>query len=313
MSGFPLILRTLGQYLLRGRVHAILGICALTLASVMAWPLSYFISGSSIGLVTLRKGALAGAQVAAGCLLLFILLALAFNLDPNIPLAYAAFVWLPALVCATALRHTESQGLAVSCAGLLGMAFVVWLHHSALEQALDAWHRLFVRWRGFAQNEPEILQQLEQVEIMMEPLISLFLTTGLVCYMIGAMLLARWWQSILFNPGGFRPEFYALRLPRWFIYPTLLSLVLLLFVANLAPPIVRDALALTLLLYMFQGVSAMHGYIHARGFSRIWLIAMYTLFFLIPHAILLFMSCVGIANACRGGKVAARSGAGKNP
>ena len=302
------MLPVLGRFLLRSRSHATLGVCVLTLSSILVSPLSYLISGAPLALITLRKGMLVGMQVAAACLLLFVLLAQWLDQSPLIPLIYALFVWLPTLVCAGVLRRTESQGLTVSCAGALGMLFVFWLH-SVLEQALEAWRMMFAEWREYAQGELA-LRQLHDLENKMEPLISLFMTTGFLCSLIGAVLFARWWQSILFNPGGFRPEFYALRLPRGLIYPTLLSIALLLISASLAPFIFRDILALLLVLYMFQGVSAMHGYIFARGFSRVWLIAMYTLFFLIPHAILLFMSCVGIANACRGGKVAA-GGAGE--
>ena len=57
-----------------------------------------------------------------------------------------------------------------------------------------------------------------------------------------------------------------------------------------------------LILYLYQGLSVIHGYVHARFRSRIWLTGLYVTFFLLPHAILLFVSGVGLVNACLGRK-----------
>ena len=39
----------------------------------------------------------------------------------------------------------------------------------------------------------------------------------LVINLIATVILARWWQSMLYNPGGFGVEFQALQLPRWLL------------------------------------------------------------------------------------------------
>ena len=293
-------MKALGNYILRTRVHAILAISVLTLLSIFISPFSYFISGAPMGLAALRKGPVTGLQVAAGCLLLTALPAMALNLQPGIPIAFMATVWLPVILCAGLLRNTQSQGLMVLCAGTVGVFFTA-LIYVMLEDIQTWWYEWFELWKQYAESEPA-RQQLEQAYQLISPLLSAIFASGFVISLIITMLLARWWQSALFNPGGFRKEFYALRLPRILVFPTLAGLLTLLLVPGTASIALRDTVILMLVLYLFQGISVIHGFLYTRARSRVWLIVIYGMFFIMPRFILLFVSCVGIVNACLGGK-----------
>lgn len=293
-------MKALGNYILRSRVHAILAISVLTLFSIFISPFSYFISGAPMGLAALRKGPVTGLQVAAGCLLLTALPAMALNLQPGIPIAFMATVWLPVILCAGLLRNTQSQGLMVLCAGTVGVFFTA-LIYVMLEDIQTWWHEWFEVWQQYAESEPA-RQQLEQAYQLISPLLSAIFASGFVISLIITMLLARWWQSALFNPGGFRKEFYALRLPRILVFPTLAGLLTLLLIPGATSMALRDTVILMLVLYLFQGLSVMHGFLYTRARSRVWLIVIYGMFFIMPRSILLFVSCVGIVNACLGGK-----------
>lgn len=289
-------MRALGNYLLRTRIHSILTISVLTVLSLFVSPLSYFISGAPMGLVALRKGPVAGLQVALGSLLLLALLAMALKTQPLIPGALMFFVWLPVITCALVLRATQSQGLSVLCAGIAGIVFAVYINLT-IEQFQEWWRAWFDYWKEYA--APNFtLQQLERIYEAVNPLISAFLVSGFVLSLITTTLLARWWQSTLFNPGGFRSEFYSLRLPRSLVFPTLLGLFAFLFMANDMPLALRDVLIVVLILYLYQGLSIIHGFIHGGGLSIGWLIAMYALFFLLPLVVVLLVVGAGIVNAC---------------
>ena len=293
-------MKALGNYILRSRVHAILAISVLTLFSIFISPFSYFISGAPMGLAALRKGPVTGLQVAAGCLLLTALPAMALNLQPGIPIAFMATVWLPVILCAGLLRNTQSQGLMVLCAGTVGVFFTA-LIYVMLEDIQTWWHEWFEVWKQYAESEPA-RQQLEQAYQLISPLLSAIFASGFVISLIITMLLARWWQSAMFNPGGFRKEFYALRLPRILVFPTLAGLLTLLLIPGATSIALRDTVILMLVLYLFQGISVIHGFLYTRARSRVWLIVIYGMFFIMPRFVLLFMSCVGIVNACLGGK-----------
>ncbi len=291
-------MKALGNYLLKTRIHAILTIGTLTVLSVFISPLSYFISGAPMGLVALRKGPNVGLQVACGCLLLMALAAMIVGGQPGIPVAFMVSVWLPVILCATILRRTQSQGLAVLCAGATGLIFAVYIN-LVLEEIQTWWQDWFTRWEEYAASE-QTASQLEQVFEFISPLLSVIIVSGFVFSLVTTLLLARWWQSALFNPGGFRKEFYSLRLPRALLLPTLLGMCVLLVTPDHAPVLVRDVVILMLILYLYQGLSVIHGFVHARGLSRVWLTGMYVTFFLLPHVILMFVSCLGIVNACLG-------------
>lgn len=289
-------MKALGNYLLRSRAHAVLTISVLTVLSLFVSPFSYFISGAPMGLVALRKGPIIGLQVAVGSLLLILLPVMALNMQPAIPVAFMISVWIPVLSCAGALRSTQSQGTMALCAFLVGLIFIG-LIYVMLEDVQTWWREWFEVWKQYAASV-QAREQLEQVYEFISPLLSALFASGLVVSLITTLLLARWWQSALFNPGGFREEFYALRLPRILVFPTLAGLLLLLLAPDHTLMSIRDIVILLLVLYLFQGLSFIHGFIHVMSLSRFWLIGMYAAFFLLPHFILLFVACVGIVNAC---------------
>ena len=195
-------MKALGNYLLRTRVHAVLTISALTVLSIFVSPFSYFISGAPMGLAALRKGTVIGLQVAAGSLLLITLPALALNLQPGIPIAFLVSVWLPVILCSGMLRSTQSQGLMVLCAGTVGIFFMAGIYF-ALGHVQEWWREWFELWKQHAASGPA-REQLEQAYQSISPFLPVIFGSGFVISLIITMLLARWWQSALFNPGWFQ-------------------------------------------------------------------------------------------------------------
>jgi len=106
-----------------------------------------------------------------------------------------------------------------------------------------------------------------------------------------ALLLGRWWQALLFNPGGFRPEFHELRLGQ-----PLAAFTLALFGAALLsgwPPLANGLLALSVP-YTVQGVAVVHAVVFKRRLSPAWLVLFYLL--LIPFLSQLVMA-LGVVDA----------------
>jgi hypothetical protein len=98
-----------------------------------------------------------------------------------------------------------------------------------------------------------------------------------------ALFLGRWWQALIFNPGGFGAEFRALRIRPVLGYLTLglLSLVLLLDQALWA----AELLLLLAPLFFLQGIAIVHGLAYAFSANRGWLIGFYALLLLVmPQA-----------------------------
>jgi hypothetical protein len=68
---------------------------------------------------------------------------------------------------------------------------------------------------------------------------------------------------------------------------------------------VRDLLWLLIIMYLFQGIASIHRLVRVRELSAAWLVAMYCfLVVLFPHMIV-FIACIGMADAWMHGKKAA--------
>ena len=263
----------------------------LTLLSQLFTPFAYILSGAPLALVCLRKGVNAAAQVMLGCLLILLLLALALEkLPPALPVACAILIWLPVMFCSHVLRTTHSHGMMMLAVGGVGVVFLI-CFYSYIDQVWDWWKRVFDAMQTLAADEAA--ERLKEIYKSTEQWLSAMFVFFFLCNLVVTLLFARWWQSLLFNRGGFRDEFYRLRLPAWLTCFTLLLGGLLLIQPGSAIFPLRDLMTVLMLLYLFQGLSAAHRIVHAKKLNRGWLVITYCLL-LLPQTILV-MSCFGMA------------------
>lgn len=298
-------MRALGNYLLRGRLQAIGVVGTLTVASWFLAPLAFLISGVPVGLITLRRGGIFGAQVMAGGLVFVVLLGLVARVPPAVAGTFVLGIWIPVWLCSMVLRNTESQGALVLAGGALGMTFVAAIY--ALVGDVGAWWQTwFAAW--FTANLPgeagaHYLELLQAAK----PLLNAMMAAALVVSIVVTLLIARWWQALLFFPGAFRLEFYQLRLPRALAALTLTAILVLLVTEGQTQSVLRDLLFVSLIMYLFQGVSAVHRMVAGRGMSSAWLAGMYGLLLLVPQ-MFLFVACIGMVDSWLGGVSGRRGG-----
>ena len=291
-------MRALGNYITRGRWQAIGVVSLLAMLSLLLPPLAYILSGVPVALVTLRRGIETGMQVILGALVLTSLLAWIAGVNVMVAPAFAIAIWAPVWLCAVVLRLTESQGLMVSAAGLLAAGFAVLMH--ILVADVEGWWRdRFETWVSGNLDAPVAEQYQKLFEDVM-PLMNAMMAAGLLLSMVVALILARWWQSVLFNPGGFRAEFQRLALPRSLAAVAVLDIVLTMLDTGAYHWFFRDTLIILVFMYLFQGVATVHRTVERRELSAGWLIGMYVLMLLMPQAALL-VACIGMADAWLGG------------
>lgn len=248
-------MRALAEFAMRGRVQAIgVAIVALVL------PFFVWVSVAVVGLVALRRSG-RDAFVVLGWVLLAAFGLLLWQGDPG-PLA----ALIATAVAALLLRWMRSWPLA------LVTIVIICLMGGLLVQALagDAIAQLAVKLNKFiGENLPA-----EQVALLGE------LSVAQICGLLAlrsamlaviALLVARWWQAALYNPGGFREEFHRMRLP--------LPFAVALMVAGLLIALLGEQYSwwstLFALPFVVSGFALVHGVVSLKGWGRGPLIVLY--------------------------------------
>lgn len=259
-------MRALAEFVMRGRTQAI-AVAALGVATlVFAW-----VSAAIVGLVALRRGPKDGFTILGWALLPALAVAL-FGSDVG-----PAMALIGTAVAATVLRSSQSWPLTLMVAVLTGLITALLLQTVAsgyVEQLLTT----------FNQFIDELNQRSAETGARMAPLgaaqISGLLGFGTVASTVAALLLARWWQSMLYNPGGFRSEFHQLRLP----LPFAAGLIAIgLGLSGIGPEYRFWALMCTVPFFV-AGFALVHGVVGLKGWGRFVLVVIYVAWLLIDWA-----------------------------
>ena len=283
----------IANYILGGRLQAILATAASSLLSLLMPPFAYLISGTVVALITLRKGIQFGLQTLTASLVIFLLFIYMTGIPYELGIAYALGIWLPVCGTAAVLRYTESQGLALLFAGLIAIMLVISMYIFIDDVAgwWQSWFDVMLEKSVPAEELPIYREALATASVLFNAIMAV----GLMLNVFMSIMLARWWQSRLFNKGGFRPEFFRLALPSMILPVSGLFVVLAMM---LTPPwqgMLRDVLFVMLFMYLIQGVVAVHRNVDKYSMSGSWLLAMYCFLLLVPQLGIL-IACLGMTD-----------------
>lgn len=218
-------------------------------------PLVNLLNPVVIGLVALRKGLQEVGILFAWAVLPVGAWAVAGDVVPLIML-----IGITGL--ALLLRETESWEFTLLAAISVGISVEVYFRlQPAVIDALMAQLQLYVQ-AGSAQD-----LQLDAVRSVMLSVIG-------AVYMFLAVLLlmmARWMQALLFNPGGFRTEFHGLRIERH----VALGLIAAALLSG-SGAIVPEAWTLYFLMpLVFAGIALIHAVVTLRKLPAMLLVTFY--------------------------------------
>ncbi len=192
-------MRVLANFIMRGRVQA----------AVVAIAGSWFplISPATVALVTLRRGSLDGSMILLWAMLPALAALWISNLGPLMPVVTFAGL-LVTYLAAQLLRSSNSWPstmmgvIALSCLLALLTAMAIPDPVADITRALGD---MFAQMQAEAPEGTAILAPSENFVV------------GLIAYVVAvssllSVLLGRWWQALLYNPGGLQAEFHSLRL-----------------------------------------------------------------------------------------------------
>ena len=192
-------MRALAEYVMRGRSQA----ASLSVVTA-ALPLLFWLSASIISLVTLRRGR-DEALLLLGLAALPALVWLLYGGDPRPVITVGGTVLLAGILRIT-VSWVHTLAVAVGVGILSGWIFEVTLPGIVADMVK-------LSLAIIEEARPQLATEFDQMELWAERGCVGILGAWQVTLMLCCLLLARWWQSVLYNPGGFREEFHRLRLP----------------------------------------------------------------------------------------------------
>ena len=287
-------MKALASFVMKGWSQAtgVAVLCAL-LSPVLA-PLS-LVSGAVVALVTLRKGPVPGLQVAGAAALVTVLAGQLVFGHFVAALAFALLLWVPMLVLAFVLRYTRSLASTLQAALLFG-AVLVLFYVIGFDDPKAEWKTLLETVLGgfFEAQEIDEASRAVLVEAMARWMTGT-LAAAYFLQLAASLLLARWWQSLLYNPGGFRQEFHALRLSRWLAVAAV-PLFAAVFFDGL-PDLLRYLALPVAAAFFVQGLALAHGQLAAFNAGPGWLIGIYALLVVAPPYAFTALTTAGYADA----------------
>jgi len=289
-------MRLLASFVMQGRSRAVMAIGILGLLSLLLPPLS-IISSSAVALVTLRRGLQDGLFVTLLATAACALLALMVRVDVISVVGFTLILWLPIWALALMLRSSGSLALTTTVALLFGLLVIV-VYYVEFNDPVTEWRRLLEPLlQGFLQGQTLETGQHKLLLDVLSHWMTGLMAAGFFLQLMISLMLARWWQSLLYNPGGFRSEFHQLRLPRALAIFSVIVLGLLLLDLGMGGPMLDYLAMLLITAYLVQGLALAHGVRSQVGANPGWLVAMYIMLFIVVPHMAITLATAGIADA----------------
>lgn len=244
--------------------------------------LTFFIAwlgSAGVALVILRRGFAAASSVFLLVLVLASLPALSGNVVPlSTLLSVSVLAWLLRVSRQWALVLTAAP-FVISLWALLFIFFGSDYLAQLLEITRQGMEALKEQLLVAAADRPDAEQQQLVIEQFMSQLPALTVENLLgrlgmmqMLMTLMALLTARWWQAMLYNPGGFAQEFHQLRLGRSHVLILVAGIVILSNLQSYQQWAWFFAMPVAVV-----GVGLVHGLVAIRKMGAHWLVFFYIL------------------------------------
>ena len=265
-------MRALAEFIMRGRMQA-----TLVVAGCAALPLLYWLGAAAGCLVLLRRG----LRDALGVLALGLLPALIWWLKFDDP--RALLVLLGSASLALVLRASESWNRVLLVSIAMGVVFSVVLGATfgpQIEMLAQALIKVMPSLLGEVYQKMSVDEQARFASLI-APILTGLIAALLQIVSVLSLIVGRYWQALLYNPGGFGREFRAIRIP---LGPAMLLLAGMVVTPNFGVQM-SMLVPLCSVPLVFTGLALIHGLVAQKRLARFWLVGLYV-------TLLLFMQLI---------------------
>ena len=285
----------LAAYIMKGRLQAMTVAAALALLS-LAFPPASIVSSASVALVTLRRGGKEGMYVLLFACLAAAILSMFLKIGYQFALLYGLVLWTPVWLISIVLREGRNLGVAIEIAVLLGAAAVLGFYLYQ-PNPVQVWGGvLSVMMQPMLEARPDMaVGDIKQSIQVFAHFMTGAIAAGSVYGLLFGLFLARWWQAALYNPGGFRTEFLAMKGHVKLAVATLVLLALAALSSGKLAEISWNIVLVLFVLYTFIGTSVLHACFAVMKGSRFMVPFLYLTLIMIPH-VMVIVAIVGLTD-----------------
>jgi hypothetical protein len=190
-------------------------------------------------------------------------------------------LWVPVWLISIILREGRYLSLAIEIAVLIGVMGVIgfYLYNS---EAAEMWKHILSQMVPPNAPVEDVQHTLDVLSHYMTGVVAAASVFGLLF----GLFLGRWWQALLYNPGGFKQEFLSLN-----THPRLaIGSIVVVVIASLSSGVISEVswniTILLFVLYTFIGTAVLHTVFASMKMGRFIVPMFYVTLFLIPHAML---------------------------
>lgn len=281
-----MIMRAIASFIMQGGRQAVIVVATSAILSMLMPPF-VVLSAAAVSLVTLREGVANGIRVIVGATVATALMGYVVLGTPLVSLSYLCIMWLPVYLVSLVLRETRRLNLALECLVVLGMIAVLGFY-LMIDNPAQLWAEGIQEVVESLGDQPDLLvtqSELKEGLAFWSKYVTGIVVAGTLISLLMSLLLGRWWQGLLFNPGGFDEEFRHVRLlPRDAVVFIALFASASLLDAQLAELLWNLDIQI-LLLFFIVGVSVVHVVLKNKGGSRFLIFGFYMAVFFVPHLI----------------------------
>ena len=286
---------SLARFIMAGPSQAAL-VAAVTAILALKLPPLAWISGGVIALTTLHLSPKRGAQLIGFSGLAVMLLGWVVIGSPVLAFSIIMLLWLPVWLVAMVLYRTVSLALALQVTTGMALFFVLILQFVYPEMLLALTQEFANIVQPVIEQQPtdKAKQDMTAALDAVLPLLPGLLAMGMMMGTVFSLLLGRWWQAALYNPGGLSKEFNELRLGKM---PAIASVVLFAAAMLSGEMQVMMLVFVVSALYVLQGLAIIQGVLAIKQANKLWLVALYFTIFIMPQLVLMPVVVVGLTDA----------------
>ncbi|WP_162596655.1 DUF2232 domain-containing protein [Thiofilum flexile] len=274
------------------RLHAIMFTLSMTLISFVLAPLGIF-ANAAVALVTLRLGAKQGLWVALPVTAGLTLIVMVLKGNALVGLTSGLVSWLPLVVLGAVLERTVSWTQVLQYL-LAILAVLIIGFYVAVGNPAAVWEQWLISLVNYLplENTEQTLQLTETMKIS-APYMTGVLAALLGVHWMVSLMLGRYWQAQLYNPGGFQTELHRMRMSKPLALLMIALVGLRLFVDS---ALLTDLIIVGLAVFLFAGLSLVHYSVHHFKLGIGWLVAVYLLL-IFTTPVIVMLATLGIIDS----------------